>query len=79
MVKGMPSRPAGSRVASRRAGVLSGAPRWAARSSRRVSIIIPWLALTVRSWASSSGKRAPALAWGSSPVSSSTRRHIAAR
>ena len=29
--------------------------------------------------ASSSGKRAPALAWGSRPVSSRTSRHIAAR
>ncbi len=40
---------------------------------------IPWLGATGRRAASSSSNNAPALAWGSSPVSSSTRRHMAAR
>ena len=59
--------PAASRVASRRSGVLSGEPRWAARSSRSVSIIMPWLAVTVRSAASSSGNRAPGVGVGQQP------------
>ena len=67
------------RVASRRSGVLSGAPRWQARSGSRDSIIIPWLADTARSRASSSGPRAPALAWGSRPVSSRTSAQAATR
>ena len=78
VVKGMASSPADSRVANRRDGVLSGARRWAATSAR-VSIIIPWLAVTGRSRASSSADSAPALAWGSSPVSSSTAAQAAAR
>ncbi len=79
VVKGMASSPAASSVASRRAGSLSGALRWAARSPRSDSSIIPWLADTRRRRASSSGKSAPALAWGSSPVSSTTSRHTWAR
>ena len=79
MVKGMERSPAASRVASRRAGSLSGAPRWAASPSASDSIIIPWLADTGRRAASSSPDSAPALAWGSSPVSSTTNRHMAAR
>ena len=69
--------PAASRVASRRSGVLSGAP-WCGppgspRRAASVSIIIPCDGLTrARSRASSSCESAPALAWGSSPVSSST-------
>ena len=47
VVKGMASSPAASRVARRRAGSLSGAPRWAARPSASDSSIIPWLAETV--------------------------------
>ena len=79
VVNGMASSPAASSVASRRAGSLSGAPRCAASPSASDSSIIPWLAVTSRSRASSSGKSAPALAWGSSPVSSTTRRHTWAR
>ena len=79
VVKGMASSPAASKVASRRAAVLSGEPLCASRSSRPDSSIMPWLAVTGRRAANSSGKRAPALAWGSRPVSSTTRRHIAAR
>ena len=45
-MKGMRSSPAASSVASRRSGVLSGAPRWQSRSSRSDSIIIPWLGAT---------------------------------
>ena len=48
VVKGMASSPAASRVASRRAGTLSGAERWASRSGLVDSIIIPWLADTAR-------------------------------
>ena len=48
MVKGMASSPAASRVASRRAGALSGAPRCAASPSASDSSIIPWLAETAR-------------------------------
>ena len=69
VVNGMPRRPAASRVARRRSGSLSGAPWWAARSARSVSTIIPWLGATGRRAASSSSNRAPALAWGSRPVS----------
>jgi hypothetical protein len=58
----------GARVASRRSGCLSGAPRCAARSGRNDSIIIPWLAVTSRIAASSSRCNAPALACGSNPV-----------
>ena len=54
VVKGMASSPAASSVASRRAGSLSGAPRCASRSSASDSSIIPWLADTGRSVASSS-------------------------
>ncbi len=79
MVKGIASRPAASSVASRRSGALSGAPRWAASAGLSDSSIIPWLADTPRSSASSGSDSAPALACGSSPVSSTTRRHIAAR
>ena len=69
VVNGMPASPAVSRVASRRAGVLSGADRWAVRSGLTDSIIMPWLAVTARSRSRSSPSRAPALAWGRSPVS----------
>ena len=79
MVNGMPSSPAHSRVASRRSGVLSGAPRCAARSGRSDSIIIPCDGATVRSLARSSRETAPAFAWGSRPVSSSTRPATATR
>ena len=79
MVKGIASSPAHSSVASRRSGVLSGAPRWAARSGRSDSTIIPWDGATARSRASSSREIAPAFAWGSSPVSSSTRPATATR
>ena len=41
VVKGMDRRPAASSVATRRSGVLSGDPRWAARSARSDSSIIP--------------------------------------
>ena len=78
VVNGIWSSPAASMVASRRSGVLSGALRWHSRSPRKVSIIIPWLGLTGRSWSSSSAERAPALACGSSPVSSNTSFAIAA-
>ena len=47
MVNGIASSPAASSVASRRSGVLSGAPRWAARSGRSDSTIIPWDGATV--------------------------------
>ena len=56
--------PAASSVARRRSGVLSGEPRWQSRSSRSDSIIIPWLALTARSFASSSGNSAPGVGVG---------------
>ena len=79
VVKGMPSSPAASRVASRRSGVLSGAPRWQSRPALSVSIIIPCDADTARSRASSAAGRAPALAWGSRPVSASTSPHMATR
>ena len=79
VVNGMESCPAASRVASRRAGCLSGAPRWQSRSSTRLSTIIPWDGETRRRAASSSKKRAPALACGSSPVSARTRSAIASR
>ena len=79
VVKGMDSSPAASSVASRRAGALSGACRCAASAGSSDSSIIPWLAEASRRSASSSGNSAPALACGSSPVSSTTSRHIAAR
>ena len=83
VVNGMASSPAASRVASRRAGSLVwqrawGPPGWWSRSDSDSSIM-PWLALTFRRAASSSGSRAPALAWGSSPVSDSTSRQLSAR
>ena len=49
------------------------------QSGRKDSIIIPWEGATDRSDASSSAEIAPALACGSSPVSVSTRSHIARR
>ena len=79
VVNGMASSPAASRVASRRSGALSGAPRWQSSSATRDSSIIPWEGDTVRSDLSSSNDSAPALAWGSSPVSSRTSRAMAAR
>ena len=79
MVKAMPSSPAASSVASRRAGSLSGAPRCAARSSRSDSSIIPCEGATVLSAASSRFEIAPALACGNSPVSLTTSSHIARR
>ena len=48
-------------------------------SSASVSSIMPWLAATGRSAGQLVLERAPALAWGRRPVSSSTSRHIAAR
>ena len=59
VVNGIASSPAASSVASRRAGCLSGAPRWHGRSARSDSSIIPCEALTVRSSASSSRDSAP--------------------
>ena len=44
-----------------------------------LSSIIPWLALTGRSAASSASLSAPALAWGSRPVSSRTSAAMAPR
>ena len=79
VVKAMASSPAASSVASRRAGVLSGEPRWQSRSSLSDSTIIPWLTETRRSWASSSACSAPAFECGSSPVSASTSSQQAAR
>ena len=79
VVNGMASSPAASSVARRRAGTLSGAPRWAASPSSSDSIIMPWDGLTARRRARSPGDSAPALAWGSRPVSSSTSAHMATR
>ena len=83
VVNGMASSPAASRVASRRAGSLVGQRAWgppgSCRRSDSDSSIIPWEALTPRRAASSSGPRAPALAWGSSPVSVRTSRQLSAR
>ncbi len=79
VVKAISNAPAASKVANRRTGVLSGAPRWHSRSPRSDSIIIPCDAETARSAARSPEDRAPALAWGSNPVSSRTRRHMATR
>ncbi len=83
VVKGIWSSPAASRVASRRAGSLvsqwkCGPPR-SSRRSESDSSIMPWLAVTGRSLASSSDDSAPALACGSSPVSATTSRHASAR
>ena len=80
VVNGMASSPAASSVARRRSGVLSGEPRWQSRSALSDSIIIPWLGRD-RPQRARARRRcsAPALAWGSSPVSSSTSRHMAAR
>ncbi len=64
VVKGMARRPAASRVARRRPGRLSGARRWAASPSARVSTIIPWLAVTGRSAASSSAVQGPGVGVG---------------
>ena len=64
VVKGMASSPAKSRVARRRAGTLSGAPRWASRSSASDSSIMPWLAATGRSVASSPASSAPGVGVG---------------
>ncbi len=79
VVNGMASSPADSRVATRRSGVLSGEPRWASRSALSDSIIIPCEGDTWRRAASSSVNNAPALAWGSSPTSSTTSRAMATR
>ena len=67
VVKGMPSSPAASRVASRRSGVLSGAPRWQSRPALSVSIIIPWEADTVRSRASSPAGQGAGVGVGQEP------------
>ncbi len=79
VVNGIASSPAASSVARRREGSLSGAPRCAARPSASDSSIMPWLAVTGRSAASSSAYNAPVLACGSSPVSVTTSLHISAR
>ena len=83
VVNGMASSPAASRVARRRAGSLVAQRAWGPpgswRRSDSDSSIIPWLALTPRRVASSPGCRAPALAWGSSPVSVRTSRQASAR
>ena len=79
VVNGICNSPAKLSVAKRRSGSLSGAPRWQAKSWRNVSTIIPWLGEKGRKLASSSLLNAPALAWGSNPVSSSTNLHIATR
>ena len=79
VVKGMASSPAASRVASRRSGVLSGAPRWQARSGSSDSSIIPWLADTARRRARSSGRGRRRWRGGAGPVSSRTRAHTATR
>ena len=78
----MPSSPARRIIARRVAGRLSGACSWGPpgphRRSETDSSIIPWLAETSRSSASSRRPSTPALGWGSRPVSS-TIRHIATR
>ena len=79
VVKGICSSPANSRVSKRRCGTLSGAPRWHSRSSRRVSTIMPCEGETRRNIANSSLYNAPALAWGSRPVSVSTNLAMSCR
>ncbi len=83
MVNGTAARPAASNVARRRSGVLSGAPACGPPGSPRraasVSIIIPCDGDTARSRSSSAWVSAPALAWGSSPVSVSTAAEAAIR
>ena len=49
VVNGIASWPAASRVASRRSGALSGAPRWQSRFGARDSSIIPCDGDTARS------------------------------
>jgi hypothetical protein len=79
----MPSSPALRIMARRVAGRLSGACSWAPpgphRRSDRDSSMIPWLGQNSRSSAISRRDSTPALGWGSRPVSSSTRRHMATR
>ena len=67
------------RVLGRLSGACSWGPPGPHSRSETDSSIIPWLAETSRSSASSRRPRMPALGWGRSPVRSSTRRHIAAR
>ena len=57
VVKGMASSPAASRVASRRSGVLSGAPRWQSRSGLSDSSIIPCDGATPPAGRASSSRR----------------------
>ena len=83
VVKGMRSSPARRIMARRVAGRLSGASSWGPPGpqsrSEVVSSIIPWLAETSRSSASSRRERIPALGWGRRPVFSITIRHMAVR
>ena len=83
VVNGIRASPAASRVARRRSGVLSGARWWGPPGSpsraARVSSIIPWDGETARRRSSSARERAPALAWGSSPVSARTAPAAATR
>ena len=80
VVNGMRSSPASRSVSSRTAGRLSGEPKCGPpRSDSRsdaVSSMIPCEAVTSRSAASSSRVITPGFACGSSPVSSSTSRHM---
>ena len=82
-VNGIRSSPARRIIASRVRGRLSGACSWGPPGpqsrSDTDSSIIPWLADTSRSSASSLRPRIPAFGWGSSPVCSSTAWHIARR
>ena len=82
-VNGIRSSPARRIIARRVAGRLSGACSWGPPGpqsrSETDSSIIPWLAETSRSSASSRRPRMPAFGWGSRPVRSRTIRHIAAR
>ena len=79
VVNGIFNAPAVDKVWRRRCGSLSGHPLWQRRSSFKLSSIMPWLGLTSLSAASSSSNNAPALACGSSPVSSRTKRHMATK
>ena len=79
----MRSSPARRIIARRVPGRLSGACSWGPPGpqsrSDTDSSIIPWLADTSRSSASSLRPRMPAFGWGSRPVCSITIRHIAGR
>ena len=78
VVNGIASSPAASSVASRRSGVLSGEPRCAVEVG--VERLDHHPLRRARPPAARRARRrdsAPALAWGSRPVSSSTSRHMA--